>query len=188
MTACQTCSEPLPPKTRPGGKPRLYCSTRCKRIARHVKKFGWRPAERLPTLERFMLKVQKGVSPDDCWLWLGHIARHGYGTFGMEGSEFLAHRAAYLLLVGEIPGGLDLDHLCCTHTCVNPEHLEPVTRGENSRRGGPSIGARSEACANGHKWTPENTLRYGPEQRRYCRTCQLARGRETYWRKRGVSA
>lgn len=68
-----------------------------------------------------------------CWLWKGKL-QDGYGAQGWEGKTWAAHRLVYTLLMGEIPEGLDLDHLCKVRHCVNPDHLEPVTRGENIRR------------------------------------------------------
>lgn len=64
-----------------------------------------------------------------CWIW--HAAKSkGYGLF--QGSR--AHRWAYERMIGEIPASLTLDHLCGNKSCVNPAHLEPVTRLENIRR------------------------------------------------------
>lgn len=67
-----------------------------------------------------------------CWIWRGHINRRtGYGSRGKR----LAHRLLYEAAKGPIPAGMDVDHLCRVRSCVNPDHLEPVTRGENIRRG-----------------------------------------------------
>lgn len=70
-------------------------------------------------------------------MWQGTILhkRGGYGHVRYQGKSYRAHRLTYTLLVGEIPDGLDLDHLCRVPACVNPDHLEPVTRRENSQRG-----------------------------------------------------
>ena len=90
-----------------------------------------------PISARFWAKVDK---TETCWLWTGGQSA-GYGRFGFKGRPNLgAHRFAYELLVGPIPPGLDLDHLCRVRNCVNPDHLEPVTRRENLllRGGGPS--------------------------------------------------
>lgn len=97
------------------------------------------------THERFWSNVEK--TPDGCWLWTG-VIRGGYGRFKIRGRYFTAHRLAYEWEVGPIPAGLTLDHTChteddncrggplCQHRrCVNPEHLEPVTTGENIARG-----------------------------------------------------
>ena len=72
----------------------------------------------------------------DCWLWTGYITPLGYGTLTVRrlGRGFKAHRLVYELLVGPIPVGLELDHLCRNTRCVNPDHLEPVTHAENMRR------------------------------------------------------
>lgn len=71
-----------------------------------------------------------------CWLWLGPLNR-GYGSIGNRKGDraWRAHRIVYRILVGPIPGGMDLDHLCRVRHCVNPEHLEPVSRATNIRRG-----------------------------------------------------
>src|SRR4051812_43428872 len=72
---------------------------------------------------------------DGCWLWAGAKNDRGYPQVGHEGRTVYAHRLYYTLLVGAIPPGLDLDHLCRKRSCVNPQHLEPVTHAENVRRG-----------------------------------------------------
>ncbi len=86
----------------------------------------------------FWSKVEK--QPDGCWLWLGARSNNGYGHTTYRGDagqlrHISAHRRAYSLLRGPIPTGLDLDHLCRVRHCVNPDHLEPVTRSLNLRRG-----------------------------------------------------
>lgn len=89
---------------------------------------------RHPLAERFWSKVDRDGGPDCCWPWLAARA-NGYGKFYVDGRMVRAHRFAYELLVGPIPEGLVLDHLCAVTFCVNPAHLEPVTQRENARRG-----------------------------------------------------
>ena len=85
----------------------------------------------MPTADRIMAKVDK---TETCWLWTGALAPNGYGV-GWNGERTRqAHRLVYELLVGPIPEGKHLDHLCCVRNCVNPDHLEPVTQAENNRR------------------------------------------------------
>ena len=82
--------------------------------------------------ERFWAMVQKTST---CWLWTGSLKVEGYGHFRADGGMWRAHRWAYENGVGPIPAGLTLDHLCRVRACVRPSHLEPVTQGENNRRG-----------------------------------------------------
>ena len=140
---------------------------------------------------RFWSKVDVG-HPLGCWEWAGALRRDGYGAFSVgsrtDGTsrQVLAHRVAYELLIGLIPDGLVIDHLCRNRGCVNPDHLEPVTNRENVRRGyvGAMAGARQAAkshCPQGHEYDEANTYvdRSGG---RYCRACRNERSRE--WRKR----
>lgn len=83
-----------------------------------------------PRETRFWANVDKDAGAP-CWLWTGSLNSDGYGRFNGK----LAHRRTYLEVVGPIPDGLVLDHLCRVRNCVNPDHLEPVTQRENMRRG-----------------------------------------------------
>lgn len=80
----------------------------------------------------FWAKVEQ--QDDTCWQWKGASQKKGYGNFWEGKAVLLAHRYAYLLLVGPIPEDRELDHLCRNRGCVNPLHLEPVTHEENIRR------------------------------------------------------
>lgn len=112
----------------------------------------------------------------ECLVWTGSPDQYGYGkTSGPNGSSILAHRLAYTLLVGPIPDGLVIDHLCRNRLCVRVEHLEVVSRGENTLRGHQPhmLLHRANRCAQGHPFTPENTY-LRPGGGRTCRECQAA--------------
>jgi len=94
--------------------------------------------------ELFWRHVQKG-GPGGCWIWTACVDDAGYGQLSRNGVHLKAHRYAYMLLVGPIPEGMDVDHVkangCITRACVKaiadehgPAHLEPVTHPENRRR------------------------------------------------------
>lgn len=102
-----------------------------------------------------------------CWLWIGaNYPPYGYGQYSIDGVPLSAHRAAYRALVGAIPQGLQLDHLCRVTSCCNPLHLEPVTPKENSIRRTRLI----ESCPRGHRYSAENTVIASKGERR-CREC-----------------
>lgn len=131
----------------------------------------FRTGHSVPLAERFWPRVDVGAVTG-CWLWQGNIDTKGYGRFGHEGRSCYAHRVAYELLVGDIPEGLVLDHLCRVTACVNPAHLEPVTRVENIMRGEGycATNARKSHCPQGHPLEGDN-LMSGLDYRR-CRTCR----------------
>ena len=122
-----------------------------------------RTAPLIPSEERFWAKVNK---TETCWLWTGARSR-GYGSFPMDGLGG-AHRWAYLHLVGPIPEGLELDHLCRVRHCVRPDHLEPVTHAENMRRGVWNNRLKTH-CVHGHPFDEANTTWW--KNKRSCRTC-----------------
>lgn len=121
--------------------------------------------------QRFWAKVD---ASGDCWIWIAGKSDTGYGSFRFRGGAKNAHTVAWTLLVGEVPDGMQLDHLCRVRECVNPDHLEPVTPIENARRAAfPRVGA----CPEGHTYTPENTYiatRRDGSTFRKCRICTLA--------------
>jgi len=144
-----------------------------------------------PIEERFWKLVDVGVRSGECWNYTGATWK-GYGQFGVKVGDkwktMKAHRVSYELLVGPIPEGLQLDHLCRNPRCVNPTHLEPVTNRTNGLRG-TSFAAKHAVkthCNYGHKFTPENTMMSTSPHGwpwRECRKCSGDRLRERADRK-----
>ena len=143
--------------------------------------------------KRIAMKFTRG-SDSECWIWTGALAHHGYGQVMYESKQQKAHRVLYQILVGPIPDGLTLDHLCRQRACVNPAHLEPVTMRENLLRGIglTAVHAQKTHCINGHPLTGDNlqSRAQSAESRwRVCRACQkLYRDRHNARRLNGVAS
>lgn len=173
-TSCERCGHALTRSQR--WHKNRFCSARCQAAA-----------QTQPPLERLMAKVTVD-NATGCWLWQGHIQANGYGQMRMTSGTEWVHRAAYRLIVGEIPEGLTLDHLCRTPLCCNPAHLEPVTNRENILRG-TGASARNAVkthCRHGHPFDESNTYiraRGGRE----CRMCNRLRVRALYVARKAVA-
>lgn len=129
-------------------------------------------------LQRFYAKVQK---TETCWLWIGGHKAAGYGQFLVDRRKVIAHRWSYEHFVGPIPKDLEIDHLCRNPPCVNPAHLEAVTREENCRR----QWADKTHCVNNHEYTEANTYMWRDRNGylcRRCRTCNTQKANEYYQR------
>ena len=109
-----------------------------------------------------------------CWLSAGSI-KDDYAVIYADRKRYRLHRVVYENLVGAIPEGLSLDHLCRIKRCINPAHLEPVTHAENVRRGNAGVyNSLKTHCPKGHEYTEENTHigRKNNSVLRGCRTCR----------------
>lgn len=144
----------------------------------------------VPAERRFWPRVDKdgpvpSLCPDlgACWLWLGAKRGGGYGVIADRRSGKVimlnTHRLAYELVIGPIPSGMQLDHLCHVRHCVNPRHLQPMTqRINNLRCDGPFARKwRQSHCLNGHPFDEANT-RVNRNGTRHCKACRDDRRRQ----------
>jgi hypothetical protein len=103
------------------------------------------------------LLLNTKADEDGCLLWQGSLDRKGYGKTRFQGVNGYCHRFAYALSNGPIPDGYEVDHLCFKPGCINPEHLEAVTRDENLRRRR-NHGSIQGFCKHGHPRKPEDRI------------------------------
>ena len=140
-----------------------------------------------PTADRFWEKVNKNgpvpaMRPElgPCWEWTAEKVHNGYGRFSPKrpAKKIKAHTWAYTALMGPVPEGMELDHLCRNRLCLNPAHLEPVTHRENLMRGDSAAArcARKTHCPKGHAYDAENT-QISRRGDRSCRTCRAEQSR-----------
>ena len=132
----------------------------------------------IPFHRRLWGKVVATGNVCECWIWIGANDGKGYGKFCPDatrgGYSEKAHRSVYRVLIGDIPDGMELDHLCRNRACVNPHHMEVVDHKTNSLRGESfsAVLSRKTHCPRGHEYTPENTYVAPGRPRRACRKCR----------------
>lgn len=138
--------------------------------------------EDLVRFESYILRT------DGCHHWIGPLGRGGYGRFGVMRKRILAHRFALMVAGRDLPPGLVCDHLCRNRTCVNVEHMEFVTIGENVLRGD-TLSARNRAkthCSKGHPLSGDNLLVLrGAWPGRRCKACAAETLRRFHERRPG---
>ena len=129
--------------------------------------------------ERFFALVSK--TDGGCWLWQGKLTKYGYARIYVDGHMIFAHRVSYVISNGNIADGKCLDHLCRNRSCVNPNHLQAVSIGENVLRGqGLSVqNLLKKYCPRGHELAGTNLIRS-----KSCRTCRICRNKLAIDRKR----
>jgi hypothetical protein len=129
--------------------------------------------------DRFRAKVWVDLE-NHCWIWTACKTQGGYGLFGAKRKLVLVHRFSYETMVGPIPSGMQLDHLCRNRLCVNPDHLEPVTCRENLARGKTLMAANLSVteCPKGHQFDELNTY-VTKKGARQCRACARDRYHRT---------
>ncbi|MFI6033013.1 HNH endonuclease signature motif containing protein [Streptomyces sp. NPDC051315] len=110
----------------------VYSSGLCTAHYRRVQRKGYLDLEPVLSVRE---RLQAGhVKRGGCWIWQGRTGKNGYGRISLNDTLHYAHRVAYETFVGPIAADLTIDHLCRVPMCINPAHLEPVTRAENTRR------------------------------------------------------
>lgn len=128
--------------------------------------------------DRLLAKVELGPewNGSHCWDWTGTKTRAGYGAIYRDGRRVQVTRASYEEFVGPMPEGTEIDHLCRRPVCINPWHLEPVTRRENLLRGTgfAAVHSRKTHCPQGHPYEGDN-LYVTPRGERKCRRCHRER-------------
>ena len=136
-------------------------------------------------MREILSRIDETSSEIGCWLYTGANSGNGYGRY----SRNYVHREMYEAMVGPIPEGYQIDHLCRVRRCCNPAHLEAVTQRENILRGSGlgAIASREQRCIRGHDLSNPTVVRERPDGGRYCIPCANYRASKAYKAERVAS-
>ena len=125
---------------------------------------------------------------ESCWLIEKSLDAYGYPYFKLMGKNIKLHRMIFRMTKGRLLDNMVIDHICNHRNCINPDHLQQITQGENVRRGSSisTFYASRSACIRDHEYTPENTHWRGTT--RVCRTCKRESERRRHARNKALSA
>jgi hypothetical protein len=136
------------------------------------------PRATLPDADRLWAQTERATDGSGCLLWTGAITNSGYPQIWWKGKTEGAHRIAYLLAVGEIPPGHQVDHVqdngCIYTECIEPSHLEAITHAENQRRKTFSLDQRARFAAGGRKGCESRWRGQGTPEERFWANSQRA--------------
>ncbi len=130
------------------------------------------------------------VQEDGCWVWVGCKNPQGYGKVRPDShdGQQMAHRWMYERDVELIPEGKEIHHTCNNTSCVNPGHLEIVTRQEHVNRDSGLQHYYNDKrtkpfCVRGHART-EGNIRVLGTGFRSCKKCEKIRARAYHLQRR----
>jgi hypothetical protein len=120
------------------------------------------------------------IPESGCWVWEKSLTNLGYARIAHNGKARHAHRVSFENYIGKVPDGLELDHLCKVRCCVNPNHLEPVTRYENISRSAAWTYRKARThCPKGHELTDDNKYTAKSLGNKYlCLKCKIQRDKK----------
>ncbi len=102
------------------------------------------PTDPRPVFDQMVQAILNRDRTNGCWIWRWGTTQDGYGQFWYPPVKLMmqAHVTSWHLANGKFPepesddpaDKIEVDHLCYTRACWNPQHLEAVSHKENIRR------------------------------------------------------
>jgi hypothetical protein len=123
--------------------------------------------------QRFVASIR--FTKHGCWLWKGPLKPNGYGRFSWSGKRGYSHRFSFQFFYGALPPkNYDVHHTCEVPQCVNPDHLQALSRRDHTLIGNSPCAqhARKRRCIRGHLLKGDNVYIRRDKRGRECRACR----------------